>query len=82
MKKNRERHAQVQLTQDQINSKHTVLTRNSAQKEKMLATGLSANVRQRSQKTSKREGSLNMILDKDDKYYGDRLNNESRTKQS
>jgi hypothetical protein len=83
MKKNREKQMQVQLTQDQINSKHTVLTRNSAQKEKMLATGTSTKARQRSQKTSKREGSLNIIMDKDDKYYGDRLNqNDSKAKQT
>lgn len=54
-----------------------MMTRNSAQKEKILATGLSANHRQRSQKTSKREGSLNLILNNDDMYYADRLNKES-----
>ena len=60
-----------------------MLTRNSAQKKKMLATGTSTKARQRSQKTSKREGSLNMIMDKDEKYYGDRLNqNDSKAKQT
>ena len=44
MKKNKEKQLQVQLTSDLQNTKHTVITKNSAQKDKM-ATAASARTR-------------------------------------